>query len=451
MLLKMKRIVTVLTLITAVTIAAQGVLKQAQATSAGIWISPSRLAALPTSGAAWTALVNVATAPAVPGNPTLVDQDSMHSRNTMSTALVAARLDSDALRAKVRDALKLIKGTENSTDLTANRLLQLGRNMPGYVIAADLIGLRAFDPTFDAIFRTWISAMRTRVFSGTYKTLANGDEHDPANWGAYDGAARAAIAAYLGDNVDLARSAAAFKSFVSGVGDSRWSFRPDIHDMSWQCTYPTVSGYTPIDAACTRDSHNLDGFMAQDMARAGGYQWPPIYTAYPRENLNGRTIQAEILFRAGYTDVYQWGNKGLLRAAQAARRLDAVDGRWFDPTQLAYRILATRYNITSWGLSAASRGRSVSGVDWTNVPTASSALIDAPISVAPAVKAPAATPTPAPAKVQAVATPTPAPASTPKPVVATPAPTDKSTPSPTATAKPGTDTAPGQQKKSPKP
>lgn len=403
-----KRAIGALLLGAAIVVAAPEILP-AQAGSDGIWISRARLQSLPMSGPAWDALMAVASATTVPGNATLIDQDSTHSRNAMATALVAARLDSDTLRAKVRDAIKLVKGTEDGSELASNRLLQLGRNMPGYVIAADLIGLRTFDPTFDATFRSWISAMRTRVFSGTFKTIAYADEHDPANWGAYDGAARAAIAAYLGDTADLARSAAAMKSFISEASDGRWLFRPSVHDMSWQCSYPDQSGYTPINGACTRDGQNIDGVMAQDMARAGGFQWPPEFTAYARENLNGRTIQAEILFHAGYTEVFQWGRQGLRRAAEALRRMSATDPAWWESNQLVHRIIATRTGVTSWELSSSARGRAVIGVNWTHQPAVANSYIDAP----GATPAPAATPqptaTPTPAAVRTV-TPTRAPA-----------------------------------------
>ena len=442
----LRRAAGALSLTAVIIFVGQGIVP-AQAGRDGIWISRARLLSLPTGGAPWDALVKVASSTTVPGNPTLIDQDSTHSRNTMATALVAARLDSDTMRARVRDAIRLVKGTESSSDLASNRLLQLGRNMPGYVIAADLIDLRAFDPTFDAAFRVWISAMRTRVFAGTFRTIANADEHDPANWGAYDGAARAAIAAYLGDTADLARSAAAMRSFLSEVGDGRWLFRPDVHDMSWQCSYPDESGYTPINGACSRASKDIDGVMAQDMARAGGFQWPPAFTAYARENLNGRTIQAEILFRAGYTDVFQWGRQGLRRAAQALRRLSATDPRWWEPNQLVHRIITTRTGVTWWDLSSTSRGRAVIGVDWTHQPTAASSYVDTPA----VIPAPTATPDPTAAPPAATA-PTPKPPSivgpSPTPIAsATPtaAPTDSAPPpsaTPIATPEPAPTAAP---------
>ena len=440
-----RRAVGALSLAAILIIAGQGIVP-AQAATDGIWISRARLQSLPTSGAAWDALVAVATSTTVPGNPTLIDQDSMHSRNTMATALVAARLDSNTLRAKVRNAIQLVKGTEDGTDLASNRLLQLGRNMPGYVIAADLINLRAFDPIFDAAFRTWISAMRTRVFSGAFRTIANADEHDPANWGAYDGAARAAIAAYLGDTADLARSAAAMNSFLSMANDGRWLFRPDVHDMSWQCSYPDETGYTPINGACTRDGKDIDGVMAQDMARAGGFQWPPAFTAYARENLNGRTIQAEILFRAGYTQVFQWGHQALRRAAQALRRLSATDAAWWEPNQLVYRIITTRTGVTWWGLSTPTKGRSVIGVDWTHQPTTASSYVDAPTSGgSTATPAPTAAPTAGPTAAP-TATPTAiaSPSATASPTASVPAPTSSpsSAPTPAPTAAPTPTPAP---------
>ena len=334
----------------------------------GIWISREVVRALSIDGAPWASLLAISAESEISGNASLIDQDSTHSRNTMAAGLVAARLDSDSVRAKVRAAIKAVIGTEDDRSLRPNRLLQLGRNLPGYVIAADLIQLSSFDPAFDASFRMWISDLRTRVFDGFFETIANADSHDPANWGAHDGAARAAIAAYLGDTTDLAQSAAAFRSFAGEVADGRWDYRPDVHDLSWQCSYPRSAEYVPINGECIRDGHDLSGLLAVDMARGGPYRWPPVYTAYPREDLTGRTLQAEILYQAGYTDVYSWGRNGLLRAAQALRRLGSVDGRWFEPAQLVYRIIATRYGITSWDLSPISEGRGVAGVDWTHHP-----------------------------------------------------------------------------------
>jgi hypothetical protein len=431
-----------LAITTILVIGAIGV-QPADASQGGIWISDAELDALPTTGPAWNALATAASATPIAGNPTLTDQDSLHSRNTMAAALYAARADSVSVRTKVRDSIRWVKGTELRTDETSNRLLQLGRNLPGYVIAADLIDLKTFDPTFDAQFRSWIGALRTKIFSGYFKTIANGDEHDAANWGAYDGAARAAISAYLGDAADLARSAAAMKSFTGEVNDGRWDFRPDVHDMSWQCTYPNEAGYVAINGPCTRDGRNVDGFMAQDMARAGDYQWPPLMTHYARENLNGRVIQAEILRRAGYPDVYSWGARAFLRAAAALRRLDAYDEEWFEPDELVHRIIATRHAITTWGLSTNARGRAVAGVDWTHIPGAPQAPVPAPTwasTVAPtATPRPTAAPTAtAPPTATATAAPTPGATGTPSQASPTPTgvPTTAPAPAPTPTPQP---------------
>ncbi len=75
--------------------------QSADAGSRGIWISAAELDVLPTSGAAWNALVTAASATPIAGNATLIDQDSVHSRNTMAAALYAARTDSSSARTKV--------------------------------------------------------------------------------------------------------------------------------------------------------------------------------------------------------------------------------------------------------------------------------------------------------------------------------------------------------------
>jgi hypothetical protein len=325
----------------------------------GVWLSRAELAALPTSGAAWDRLR--AQADAGPGSPVdLSCQDSTHNTATMAVALVAARLDSTAYKAKVRDAIAAIIGTESGSSCghgDRNRILGVGRNLASYVIAADLIDLRAFDPTLEARFRTWLSELRTKPPSAAYPslTLANGDATDAGNWGAYEGASRAAAAVYLGDTTDIARSAEALRHFLTDGAGFTWS-----GDTSWACdpAHPT-----PINGSCSRDGHSLDGVIPMDMRRGGSYGWPPAYTQYPRESLVGRTIQAEILRRAGYA-TYEWGNRALLRAAQRLLALDALDPDWYEPGVHAYWLIRARLGVLP--VSGRSVGRTVSGVDWTH-------------------------------------------------------------------------------------
>lgn len=325
--------------------------------SIGIWRSPSELAVLPTSGTGWTYLKTVADAG--PGAPVDVScQDSKHGTATMATALVAARLGTASHRDAVRDAIRAIIGTDHGSTCghgTDNLSLAVGRNLASYVIAADLIGLRSYDPALDARFRAWIGPLRFADLGG--RTLAGGDATDPGNWGAYQGASRAAVALYLEDSADVARSAAALRAWLTtGEGfryNSSW-------DLSWACdpAHPT-----PVNPPCSRDGHDLGGIVVADMRRGGGYQWPPVLTNYPREALTGRTIQAELLARAGHA-AFSWGDRALYRVAKRLLVLDTLDDGWYEPRINAYWIADRHYG----GFPAAgpSNGRTVLGTDWTH-------------------------------------------------------------------------------------
>jgi hypothetical protein len=325
----------------------------------GVWLSRAELMALPTSGSAWDRLK--AQADAGPGTPVdLSCQDSKHSTATMAVALVAARLDSSAYKDKVRAAIAAIIGTESGSSCghgDRNRILGVGRNLAAYVIAADLIDLRSYDPTLESRFRTWLSALRTKPPTAAYPTLtlANGDATDAGNWGAYEGASRAAAAVYLADTADIARSADALRHFLTDGTGFTWS-----GDTSWACdpAHPT-----PINGSCSRDGHSLDGVIPMDMRRGGSYQWPPLVTQYPRENLVGRTIQAEILWRAGYA-TYDWGSHALLRASERLVALDALDPAWYEPDIHAYWLIRSHLGVLR--VTGPSDGRGVSGVDWTH-------------------------------------------------------------------------------------
>ena len=116
----------------------------------GIVVSSSELRALPISGAAWDALKRAADASA--GAPNLADLNQDTNVLVLAKALVYARTGTPAYRAEVISALRSVMGTE-----AGGETLALGRELAAYVIAADLIGLRAADPALDATFRAWLT------------------------------------------------------------------------------------------------------------------------------------------------------------------------------------------------------------------------------------------------------------------------------------------------------
>lgn len=254
------------------------------------------------SGAAWTALK--ARADTATGTPLISNQDDNTDQTVLAKALVYARTGGTTYRASVLAALKAAVGTE-----VGGRTLALGRNLPAYVIAADLVGLRTLDPTFDGtVFRPWLRSLLTKTLDG--RTLVSTHEGRPNNWGTHAGAARAAVAAYLGDSAELARTAKVFRGYL-GDRSSYASF--SYGDLAWQCDPARPVGINP--AGCTRAGIVIDGVMPDDQRRGGAFQWPPVATGYPWEGLQGAVLQAELLRAAGF-DAWAWSDRALLRATR---------------------------------------------------------------------------------------------------------------------------------------
>jgi hypothetical protein len=296
----------------------------AQATSHSVLISVAAIRDLPTSGTAWTNLLKYATA--TDGTPDIADQDSNNDVHTLAEALVFARTGTESFRTR---AIANIHGAVGSE--TGGRSLALARNLPSYVIAADLVNLDSVNATFDSnVFRPWLRSLLTETMSDG-KTLRQIHEQRPNNWGTHAGAARAAIAVYLGDATELARTA---KVFQGWLGDrAAYSGFKYGSDLSWQAD-PTH--LVAIDASGTTKAYDgasisLDGALPDEMRRGGSFEWLPIYTGYPWEALQGAVLQAEILHHNGY-DTWNWSNKALYRAARfLVSKADwpaVADDRW---------------------------------------------------------------------------------------------------------------------------
>jgi hypothetical protein len=280
----------------------------ASAASPSVLISADAIHALPTSGTAWTSLVKYADASA--GTPNISDQDSNNDVHTLAEALVFARTGIASYRTRALANLHAAVGTE-----AGGRTLALGRNLPSYVIAADLVNLDVVDASFNAnVFRPWLRSLLSKTMSdGT--TLRQIDEQRPNNWGTHAGAARAAIAVYLGDATELARTAQVFRGWL---GDrSAYSGFKYGSDLSWQANPSKAVAIDIVGSTKAYDGTtvSLDGALPDEMRRGSSFEWAPTYTGYPWEALQGAVLQAEILNHAGY-DTWNWSNKALYRAAR---------------------------------------------------------------------------------------------------------------------------------------
>ena len=133
--------------------------------------------------------------------------------------------------------------------------------MPAYVIAADLVSLPTWQPTFNTrTFRPWLKKLLTENLDGD--TLISTNNLRPENWGTHAGAARVAIDVYLGNKTDLAKAARVFHGLL-GDRASYAGFNYGA-DLSWQCNPSKPVGINP---PCTKSGENIDGALPDEMRR----------------------------------------------------------------------------------------------------------------------------------------------------------------------------------------
>lgn len=300
----------------------------------------AQLMRLPVSGPAWKSLVAWAARPAAPN---LADQDSDANVVVLAKALVHARTGSVAHRNAVIAALRRLPGTENGA-----RTLAVGRELPAYVLAADLVGYRP------PAFTNWLKAMRTKVLSGD--TLISTHSLRPNNWGTHAGAARVAIDLFIGDRVDLNRAWVVFAGWLGNYTAYR-GFK--YGDLSWQSNAAHPVGINPLGAV--KKGTNVDGAMPDELRRGGAF--PKIGSSgvsYSWEGLQGALLQAELLQRAGYPTYA--ASHGALRRAVAFlyRRGFAASG---DDTWQAF-LVNRRYGTRFAPAGASRPGKNFGFTDW---------------------------------------------------------------------------------------
>lgn len=270
----------------------------------GIWIGDAEIAALPTTGTAWSSLRSAANRSI--GAPDLSDQEDEVNVRVLAKALVFARTGTEKYRTDVIGALRGIV----ESDAYSGRALALGRELGAYAIAADLISLETANPALHARFRAKLKQLRTTYTHSGPSSLIACHELRPNNWGNHCGASRLAVALYLGDTADVDRAAAVFRGYL---GDRASHARFRYGELSWQADSSQPVGINPKGAA--KSGHSIDGVLPDDQRRAGPLTWPPPKENYVYEGLQGALAQAILLSRAGY-DVWSWQDKALLRAFQ---------------------------------------------------------------------------------------------------------------------------------------
>lgn len=320
----------------------------AQTPHRGIWISRDEVRRLPMSGIHWENLLNHANRDA--GMPDLSDQNQWNNVYVLAKALVYARTGEERYRQEVIQQCMAAIGTEGGLTLA------LGRELAAYVIAADLVGL---PPAEDQIFSNWLRELQTKVL--TKRTLISTHEDRPNNWGTHAGASRMAVAVYLGDSQDLSRAAKVFKGWL---GDrSSWSsFEFQGITDEWQAD---VSRPVPVNPkGTTKNGHSIDGVVTDDQSRSGGFVYPFAKENYAWEALQGSIVQAVILYRHGYPDVFKWEDKAMLRVYQWLYTEAHFPGEGNHSWQLP--LIDYYYSTSYWDGSKTYYGKNMGWTSWTH-------------------------------------------------------------------------------------
>lgn len=296
----------------------------------GVLISHEELMARPTSGIAWGAVLKTANTSI--GMPNLSDMNDDSELRAVACALAAVRLNDATLRVKATNILNAAIGTEENV-----RWLQLGRNLGGWIVVADILGIRS-GPAFDWL-DSFMDVKHPHNNTGTPETIQQNAWSSGSNASAQMGWVHAALAAYLGDKEAIAWGWMAFRRYC-GDRNSAWQLENSASE--WQ-----VDNADPVgiqNAGATIGGVNVDGAVSSDMARGGGVSATPGYTAYPWVGLNGAILAAEVFYRAGYP-AYTIADKALLRAATYLKNLG---GDWYDASTRrdVKHLINRRYSVS---------------------------------------------------------------------------------------------------------
>ena len=320
----------------------------------------------------------LADAEADPGTADVADQDFGHDVATLAAALACARTASRELCDKARCGLVSAIGTERD-----GRWLAVGRNLTAYVIAADVLDLRADgDPAstgsrVEAWLRGFGTEQLTDNTSGApigFIPFASG-----SNASAQEGAAFAAVAAYLGDRDALGAGVGRVPHVrlrPRGTGPRAHRPPPGRRGRLGVRRSAAVRGES---AATTKEipegrpgageERPIGGAIINDMARGGDFAWPPRTTQYPWVGLEGLVPAAVILERAGYP-AFAAGDRAVLRAVQYLwdLKVSAESGRWFHERRASeiLQLVNVAYGEHFEIDLPAGAGRTVGYTDWTH-------------------------------------------------------------------------------------
>ena len=322
-------------------------------TGKGIWISKEEIMALPISGAAWDKVLSEAKSDW--GSACLNDNGCVHDVKTLAGALVAVRMNDEAMRAKT------IKGLEAAMSSPTSRTLELARGLQTYVIAADIIGYN------DPAFKTWLkntiddTSISGREGGGLYYNSIR----DSSNWGGHERASIASALIYLNDN----RISELVRSYKEFIGEDVSPKTLNYKSTNWHSEPNDKAGVNRKGSKI--NGIVVSGVLPEDWRRGGEFKWPPSTSGYMWEGMQGYVVTAVILHRAGYVP-FNSGDNVVVRSMDMlyGKGEASVNSPVFsnppsgDDTWIPWVV--NHYAGTSYPTSTANYGKNMGWTDWTH-------------------------------------------------------------------------------------
>lgn len=278
----------------------------------------------------------------------ITDQFSRQNSWAVANALVWRATASANARLRAVDAITDVIGKHNNTSCGGSgRALEIGRNVGGYVVAADMINLPAYDSTVNSQFVSWLGQVESASYPGSPDADGNGTStlrdcfrHRPDNWGVHCAFTQLTIDIYQGDSTGWNDVAQTFHRYSGNRNVPRWDNIPLSSDFDWAGSEDwstTPSALRGINTGGTIPGTQLngDGYIIRDADRAGNPNTSgtcPIFDGHWAGGWSGTMLVTELLQRL-FDDGRLSGQYNTvspkdmtfnapLRASQALQRVD---------------------------------------------------------------------------------------------------------------------------------
>lgn len=256
-------------------------------TGENFWLNDAEIAALPTTGTAYSNTLAAANAWGG-ATPNLSNQDDNNDVRMLAAAIIGKRNNNSTLLTQVRTACNNVQGTEDG-----GRVLALARNLTSVVAACGIADVNRSG----GIFGGWLDQVRHETMTEC-GTLVECSERRPNNWGTMSMAARFAASSYLGDTADLNDAWAQWQNFL-GAANGGYDFTSPAETYSCLGALSNLRGIEP--PGCTKSGVNLDGAVPDDARRCGAFTSPPcVSEPYDYEGRQGIIVATVIAQRAGF-------------------------------------------------------------------------------------------------------------------------------------------------------